>query len=81
MKLVIKIAAAACITTTFLFYSCKKEKDTVLPATNFLEIKLSHIQAKEFEMTSNKIVASDKNGVLWQVNDVYIFSTNENRYG
>ncbi|MFM9908347.1 MAG: hypothetical protein ACKVOW_03305 [Chitinophagaceae bacterium] len=65
--------------------SCKKDKNTALPmdppATNFSEIKMSHIQTKEPAMASNEIVASDKNGVLWQVKDVYVFRTNEKRYG
>jgi hypothetical protein len=71
------------ITTLSIFiFSCKKNKETTPPLpTNFNEINMSTIQAKETAMVTTPIVATNANGFVWQPNDVYIFKTEQNRFG
>ncbi|MCI4442201.1 MAG: hypothetical protein JHC39_01740 [Lentimicrobium sp.] len=69
--------------------SCSKDDATPIPtpapptpaATNFAEIRLSHIQAKNSLMTAANIQATDGTGVLWPAGTVMIFKTTAGTYG
>lgn len=60
--------------------SCKKEEPEVAPA-NFAEIQLKHIQALEAKMSIDRIVISDATGVVWKAGNVYVYKTNDGRFG
>ena len=77
-KLSILLLAIAALT----FTQCKKDDTSVaVPPKNYSEIKMSDIQGKETVMATANIAATNSTGVLWQPGDVYVFKTNENRYG
>ncbi len=67
-------------------FSCKKKEDTpitppVTAPTNFAEIKMSDVQAKETNMITTQIFAVSSGTAIWQPNEVFVFKTNEGRYG
>lgn len=64
----------------FALISCKKEEPEVAPAT-FADIQLKHIQAVESTMSPDNISISDAKGVIWKTGDVFLYKTNEGRYG
>jgi hypothetical protein len=69
---------------TILLFACKKKDSTpeIIAPTNYEEIKMSNIQAKESTLTEiNTTIISISVGNVWKDNDVFIFKTNENRFG
>lgn len=79
MKKLQLVFALALVT---IISSCSKDDATPIPAaTNFTEIKISHIQAKNSLMTAANIQTTDANGPLWTAGTVMIFKTNSGVYG
>ena len=75
----------ALILITFIS-SCSKDDAAPTPepipaATNFAEIEMSHIVAKNDLMSSTNIIATNDGGILWPVGTVMIFKTNYGTYG
>ncbi len=64
-------------------FSCKKEsKNPVNPApTNYTEIDIDDIKQVETSMSNESINATNAEGIEWSEGDVFVFKTNENRYG
>ena len=63
--------------------SCSKDETAtpIAAPTNFDEIKMSHIQAKNSLMTNATLKASDATGIKWENGTVVIFKTNAGLYG
>jgi hypothetical protein len=72
------------LTIATLLFACKKKDSTpeIIIPTNYDEIKMSDIVAMENTLTNfTSTVASSNDGIIWKRNDVYIFKTNEGRFG
>ena len=69
--------------TSFVLVSCSKDDEpTPVPTPKiFAEIAMSHIKENETYMQTASIQSSDNSGLIWQVNDVYIFKTRNGFYG
>lgn len=71
------------ILAAFISSSCKKEDEPVVeksPAT-YAEIQLKHIKALDAKMSTDKMVASDANGLVFKKGDVFVYKTGEGHYG
>jgi hypothetical protein len=66
------------------FIGCNKTKE-ITPAatliTSFEQIKMANIQALDSKLSGNTIQITNNMGSIWKPGDVFIFKTNENKYG
>lgn len=72
-----------CFLFVSVLFSCKKEtKAPVNTApTNYAEIDIEDIKLVETSMHIDLIQATSAEGLEWNIDDVFVFKTNENRYG
>lgn len=62
--------------------SCSNDDtDSITTPTNFSEIQLSDIIAKESQMSIADIIATNSAGIHWEPGTVFIYKTTENHYG
>jgi hypothetical protein len=64
-------------------FSCKKETKTPVNTapTNYAEIDIEDIKLVEASMNTDLIQATSGEGLEWNIDDVFVYKTNENRYG
>jgi hypothetical protein len=72
-----------CFLFVSVLFSCKKEtKAPVNTApTNYAEIDIEDIKLVEASMSTESINAINAEGMEWNIDDVFVFKTSENRYG
>jgi hypothetical protein len=64
-------------------FSCKKETKTPVNTapTNYAEIDIEDIKLVESSMSIASIQATSAEGLEWNIDDVFVYKTNENRFG
>lgn len=64
-------------------FSCKKETEAPVNTapTNYAEIDIEDIKLVEASMSTESSNAINAEGMEWNIDDVFVFKTNENRYG
>jgi hypothetical protein len=83
MKKMKKLQVFIALALVAIISSCSKDETAtpIAAPTNFDEIKMSNIQAKNSLMTNTTVKASDATGIKWENGTVLIFKTNAGLYG
>lgn len=76
----LKLSIVIGLLTVFIFASCRK-KDEPDVVTTYEEIGLSDISSQFSSLSGTGMAISDSNGLIWRVDDVIIYRTNDGRFG